>query len=243
MRKKLLSIVLTLCMVLTLLPTVAIPASAANISVTDENSFINALSSVADGGVVQLANDISLTKDGSYKPGIIITNNNSFTLDLNGHKLAKTGNYGAFSLQGSSELTIDDTSAGKTGEISSTVTAPTIEVTTSALTVKEGKISNSSGWDAITNSDNNHSLGTINIAGGLLIGGIQTYCGGTINVSGGKIQATRYGIRGYTTNSTATTINISSGEISSTTWTGIQADTCATIYIKGAAVIQVLTGQ
>ena len=238
MRKRILSIVMTICMVLALLPMATIPASAATITVTDEASLNSAVSAAVDGDVVQLANDISLTTDPGNGPSIVITNNHSFTLDLNGHKLIKTGAYGAIWHQGSGELTIDDTSAGGTGEISSNANMrTTIAMGAGTLTVNAGTITNTTGFNAI--ADGYGPVGTINIKGGLLRGGIESAYGGTFNIYGGStIQATRYGIRGNTTSNLVSTINIYGGRISATNYYGVEADNCATIHVYGAAVMQ-----
>lgn len=226
-------------MVLTLLPAVAVSASAATLSVTDETSLKSAVSTVAAGGVVQLVNDISMTTDPGNGPSIVITNNNSFTLDLNGHKLSKTGAYAAISYQGSGELTIDDTSAEKTGEISSNADMrQTIVLGAGTLTVEAGTITNTTGFDAIACGFDGTPFGTVNMKGGLLNGGIQSAIGGTFNISGGKIHATRYGVRGNTTDNIPTTITISGGEISSAITYGVEGDNCSTIYVTGAALIQ-----
>jgi len=81
MKKRLLSMALVLCMILTLLPTSALAANT--VTVNDYDSLKTALTSSASGTTVQLGGDISF-------PTSIVTAN-SLTLDLNGHTLTFTG--------------------------------------------------------------------------------------------------------------------------------------------------------
>lgn len=93
MKKKLLSIVLSLCMILTLLPTFALAEGTTATAITNAEGLRNALTT---GGSYTLSNDITLGDWAS------VTVSSDFTLDGNGHTLsgmnvteaAGTGNSG-----------------------------------------------------------------------------------------------------------------------------------------------------
>ena len=80
MKKRILSILLVVCMVLTPLPSTAVGNT---VLVSDYNSLKSALTSSAGGTIVQLTGDISFAET--------ITVPSSLTLDLNGHTLSFTG--------------------------------------------------------------------------------------------------------------------------------------------------------
>lgn len=80
MKKRILSILMVVCMVVTPLPSTAVGNT---VLVSDYNSLKSALTSSAGGTIVQLAGDISFAET--------ITVPSSLTLDLNGHTLSFTG--------------------------------------------------------------------------------------------------------------------------------------------------------
>lgn len=127
MRKQITSLLLTLAMLLSLVPTLGVTASAAETWVT-VNSFKELQDAVRrQKEYIKLGEDIDTT---SYNEGIgllkrdeLTFNNTSYscTLDLNGKTLALVSNDTNISQGihiGGSHLTIKDTSSAKTGKIS-----------------------------------------------------------------------------------------------------------------------------
>ena len=79
--KRILCLLLVVCMLLTPIPSVALPVNS--VSVADYNSLRTALTTSANGTIVQL--------NGSFSFSNSITVTNSLILDLNGHTLTFTG--------------------------------------------------------------------------------------------------------------------------------------------------------
>mgnify|MGYP002523620678 CR=1 FL=1 len=107
MKKRLLSLLLILCLCAALLPVTAL---AVETTVTNETDLIAAIS---NGGTVKLGGNITLTAT------LVI--NNTVILDLNGNELNKTASspFGAaIRVTSEASLTLTDSSQEKTGKIS-----------------------------------------------------------------------------------------------------------------------------
>lgn len=109
MKKRILSILLTLCMVLCLVPTTAFAAGETNRKVETEQELVAAL---ADG----TADVIRLTKDIDISSSLTILR--KVTLDLNGYVLKMTG---------SGSVIILDNKSGTTGDLTLIDSNPTAE--------------------------------------------------------------------------------------------------------------------
>ena len=109
MKKRILSILLTLCMVLCLVPTTAFAAGETNRKVETEQELVDAL---ADSSVdiITLKNDIAI--------GTTLTVLRKVTLDLNGYVLKMTG---------SGSVIILDNKSGITGDLTLIDSNPTAE--------------------------------------------------------------------------------------------------------------------
>ena len=107
MKKKLLSILLTFCMALTLLPTAAFAEGAEPTATeTGVNTADDLRSAVANDGTVKLTGDISITQT--------LTVTRTVTLDLNNHVLKMTGSGSVIKVDGGGNLTLTDSAVQKT---------------------------------------------------------------------------------------------------------------------------------
>lgn len=105
MKKRLFSIVLTLCMVLALMPQMVFAEEPGNY---DELQGI--MNDARHGGTV------TLTKDYTINNTVTVYET---TLDLNGHVITMTGNGSVIKVDYSDNFTLQDSSEGKTGVITS----------------------------------------------------------------------------------------------------------------------------
>ena len=110
MKRKFLSILLTLAMVLTLLPVSAMAADGdvAEVDGTGYSALVNAINAAGTGKTVKLLADINGRTE--------IQAGKDIVLDLNGKTMSHTGT----TLYNSGTLVVKDSSAGKTGKIVST---------------------------------------------------------------------------------------------------------------------------
>lgn len=109
MKKRLLSLLLILCLCAALLP---VAAFAENVTTVTTEAELK--SAIANGGSVKLGGNITLN-------ATLEINNNTVILDLNGKVLSKAESFpfGAIRVTGSNaSLTLTDSSQGKTGRIS-----------------------------------------------------------------------------------------------------------------------------
>lgn len=109
MKKRILSILLALCMVLCLVPTTAFAAGETNRKVETEQELVNALAD-SSADIITLKNDIAI--------GTTLTVLRKVTLDLNGYVLKMTG---------SGSVIILDNKSGITGDLTLIDSNPTAE--------------------------------------------------------------------------------------------------------------------
>ena len=110
MKRKLLSILLTLCLAFSLLPTAALAAEGdlAEVNGTGYSALVDAINAAGTGGTVKLLADIT--------GQTVIPAGKDIVLDLNGKTMTHTGT----TLYNSGKLTVRDSSADKSGKIVST---------------------------------------------------------------------------------------------------------------------------
>ncbi len=109
MKKRILSILLTLCMLLCLVPTTAFAEGETNRKVETEQELVNALAD-SSADIITLKNDIAI--------GTTLTVLRKVTLDLNGYVLKMTG---------SGSVIILDNKSGITGDLTLIDSNPTAE--------------------------------------------------------------------------------------------------------------------
>lgn len=109
MKKRILSILLALCMVLCLVPTTAFAAGETNRKVETEQELVDALAD-SSADIITLKNDIAI--------GTTLTILRKVTLDLNGYVLKMTG---------SGSVIILDNKSGTTGDLTLIDSNPTAE--------------------------------------------------------------------------------------------------------------------
>lgn len=109
MKKRILSILLTLCMLFCLVPTTAFAAGETNRKVETEQELVNALAD-SSADIITLKNDIAI--------GTTLTVLRKVTLDLNGYVLKMTG---------SGSVIILDNKSGITGDLTLIDSNPTAE--------------------------------------------------------------------------------------------------------------------
>ena len=200
MRKRILSILLTLCMVLTLLPVTAL---AEDTNVTKLTSISGDLGS----GVYQLDADVTITST------LNITGDT--TLDLNNHVLKMTGSGSVFKIENGGHLKLEDNAATKTLKYFSknNATDPWTLLTdnsTSAYSVSGGVITGGTGCEIPTGSFRNtygggvyvDGGGQFTMTGGNIVGckaeGDIAYGGGVFVAKGGHFTMTGGSITGCT---------------------------------------------
>ena len=203
MKKKLLSIVLTICMILTLLPTFALAEATTATAITNAEGLRNALTT---GGSYTLSNDITLGDWAS------VTVSSDFTLDGNGHTLsgmnvteaAGTGNSGT----SGSDYSLYH--AGLIGNANANVTLSNLKV--SGATVAPSKV---------TGAPNDYVYKNGLSSAAVLIGtssGVKTIALNNVSVTNSTVAGvTKLGVFVGQNNST---LNITNCEISGCTVTG-----------------------
>nr|WP_294682497.1 stalk domain-containing protein [uncultured Anaerotignum sp.] len=181
MRKRFLSILLTCCMMLTLLPTVAFAGTTVN----DENGLKNALGS-AD--TIQLGGNIDINET------LVI--NSTVTLDLNGHVLNMKGGKRVIQVEGGGKLTLEDSNSDTSHKFAPNTeglwewneTNGTQTVNGGVITGGKAKTAGAGGGVFVQGG------GTFSMSGGSIVGctavaggGVAVQDGGTFSMSGGSI--------------------------------------------------------
>lgn len=258
MKKRIISILLAFCMVLTLLPANAqagVVYVARNLSTGEGYTTLQAAVDVVTGGAIQLLRDA--TENITIPSG----NDKSFTIDLNG-KTLNGGTSIAISHNGSGILTITDSSTG--GKVSnSNFPDGTIALNGGSLVVDGGTVENTrtsmniviqnNGVGSVTVLSgavlggttgvaiNNISNGNVNISGGIVNGefrAIGNLGAGSVNITGGSVSTNGIGIY----NDGSGSVNISNGTVSSTADMAIYNDEAGPITISGTATITSANG-
>ena len=190
MKKRLLSAFMALTLCLTLLPASAWAAEAdapvggaAQIGETVYSTLPEAVNAAQDGDTIKLLADYETAEGsgGEEESGLTITK--SVTLDLNGHgmddfRVAQV-NDEAETLP-SGNLTVEDTSAEKTGKVTGT-----IELLAGNLTINGGTIGDGRDGVSIENGNLIVNGGTIDF----LYGSTS----GTVTITGGTVKNARFG--------------------------------------------------
>ena len=173
MKRKFLSILLTLAMALTLLPTAAMA----------EGEKVTLQSQIATSGTVALDLDKDYTED------ITIPSGADVTLDLNGNTLSNTNN-------GKATLSVEGTAVVKNGTISGGTGYYNIEVKAGgSLTLED--VTATAGNSGSSMIDNH---GTLTINSGTYTGGlnvVKSEEGSTLTINGGTFTL-NYSTSGYT---------------------------------------------
>lgn len=113
MKKRVLSAALSLCMLLTLLPTAALASDdTTNPGTSPATTLQGKITAAENGATVSLSED----ETGS----ITVSNGKTITLDLAGHKLTNTADSHTVTVEKGATLTVTDSSAEKTGTIDNT---------------------------------------------------------------------------------------------------------------------------
>lgn len=115
MKKRVLSAALSLCMLLTLLPTAAL---ATGDETTDPGTSPASKTLQEEINTAENGATVSLTKDETGS--ITISTGKTITLDLAGHKLTNTADNHTVTVETGATLTVTDSSAEKTGTIDNT---------------------------------------------------------------------------------------------------------------------------
>ena len=191
MKKRVLSMFMALALCLTLLPAPAWAAEAdapvggaAQIGETVYSTLPEAVNAAQDGDTIKLLADYETAEGsgGEEESGLTITK--SVTLDLNGHgmdyfQVAQVNDKGETLPSGN--LTVEDTSAEKTGKVTGM-----IELLAGKLTINGGTISNNRDGVRIEN-------GNLAVNGGA-IGYLYSGAGrGTVTITGGAVKNARFG--------------------------------------------------
>lgn len=209
MRKKLLSILICLCLVLTLLPTVAIPAAAANISGTitldsDWNDDDVISSDVTITGSADAANPVVITVNGTVTVNACITVSSGYVTFTGGTLQRGSSNTGKL-------LDVSDDGTVNLGAI--TIDGNNVEATSEAILV-EGSSNTATlniGSEAVIKNCNRNGNGaaiyiadngTLNMTGGSItdntagVDGVVHMVSGTFNMTGGSITGNTAGTNG-----------------------------------------------
>lgn len=157
MRKRFLSILLTCCMMLTLLPTVAFAEGTIEVGTADELN--NAQNGVDD--IIKLIADISIDKT--------LTVKRTITLDLNGHVLNMIGGKRVIEVASGGNLTLKDSNPNTTHKFAPNAEGLWVLNETSGTQTVNGGV--------ITGGKATNASG----------GGVLVYSGGTFSMSGGSI--------------------------------------------------------
>ena len=223
MKKRLLSAFMALALCLTLLPAPAWAAEteggAAQIGDTVYSTLPDAVNAAQDGDTIKLLADYKTAEGSGGEEESGLTIRKSVTLDLNGHEMddfrvVQVNDAGETLPSGN--LTVEDTSAAKTGKVTGT-----IELLAGNLTINGGTIGD--GRDGVSIENGNLTVnggtmdclygsnsGTVKIAGGTvknaqLVGdfeitvtggsghtGLWNVMEGTWNISGGAFEGVKF---------------------------------------------------
>ena len=188
MKKRVLSAFMALALCLTLLPATALAegteGGAAQIGETVYSTLPEAVNAAQDGDTIKLLVDYGV--DGGSLPTIAVTK--SVTLDLNGHGIeyVEVGqtDEGTEEVRASGDLTVEDTSAARTGKVTSM-----IDLVAGKLTVNGGTIGGTDRDDGISIKN-----GTLTVNGGTIVslyGSADD--SGTVAITGGAVQGALFG--------------------------------------------------
>ena len=190
MKKRLLSAFMALALCLTLLPAPAWAAEtdapeggAAQIGDTVYSTLPDAVNAAKDGDTIKLLADYETVKSAGEAEDDGLTITKSVTLNLNGHgmdyfRVAQVDDAGVTLPSGN--LTVEDTSAGKTGKVTSR-----IDLVAGKLTINGGTIGNDRDGVRIEN-------GNLAVNGGA-IDYLYGSNSGTVTINGGAVKNARFG--------------------------------------------------
>ena len=239
MKRKLLSVLLTLCLAFSLLPTAALADGegtqtndVAQIGSTGYATLAGAVENAKTGDtiVMQSATDISAT-------GLRITSGKDITLDLNGYEI-KAANTGAGNIKVYGKLTLkDSTDTSENGEGQGKITTvtktyirnqadqPIIYAVNGDFVMQSGLIDTATG---ITNNSDNGQFGV----------GVQNETGdASVTIEGGKIKAGWYAVAGNgTLLNHDGNITVNGGILESTTDYAIYHPQAGTTTINGGVI-------
>ena len=239
MKRKLLSVLLTLCLAFSLLPTAALADGegaqtndVAQIGSTGYATLAEAVENAKTGDtiVMQSATDISAT-------GLRITSGKDITLDLNGYEI-KAANTGAGNIKVYGKLTLkDSTDTSENGEGQGKITTvtktyirnqadqPIIYAVNGDFVMQSGLIDTATG---ITNNSDNGQFGV----------GVQNETGdASVTIEGGKIKAGWYAVAGNgTLLNHDGNITVNGGILESTTDYAIYHPQAGTTTINGGVI-------
>ena len=174
MKKRVLSAALSLCMLLTLLPTAAL---ATGDETTDPGTSPASKTLQEEINTAENGATVSLTKDETGS--ITISTGKTITLDLAGHKLTNTADNHTVTVETGATLTVTDSSAEKTGTIDNTSHQKGAVVNNGTFVLNSGNLTRSgeaSKYDEEKKSD---------IANGNSWYVVLNH--GTMTVNGGKV--------------------------------------------------------
>ena len=224
MRKRILSLVLIFCMVLTLMPATAF-ASEESGTVT-EIGTAETFANISNGGSFKLTTSIAVST------GVSIASSKEVTLDLNGNTLTYNGTNALFTMSGGT-LTITDSFEGESGSIE----------------CNSGKAFDFPMDLGAMVSGSASSAGTLNIQGGTIkcdnnnVIAVSAYSGtGVLNITGGTLEG-KFGI--YISGNTGVAVSMTGGTIKasgSNANPAILADGNVNVTIGGDAYVECSNG-
>lgn len=173
MRKRFLSILLTFCMMLTLLPTVAF---AEGTTVSNESELNTALEDTSKT-TIKLTGNIEISET--------LTISREVTLDLNGHVLNMTGNKKVIEVRDGGNLTLEDSDPSTTHKFTPNTAGLWVWNETNGEKIVNGGVI--TGGKATAGGGVLVDGGTFSMSGGSIVGCAATVMnGGGVRVSGGK---------------------------------------------------------
>ena len=217
MKKRILSIILSIVMLVGLLPTTALAADThSNHCVCGaEHKSIGNYTTETSKNFEAWGNATSLPQSGSYYlTGDVEVNSVSIVgelnLCLNGHTITITYSLGAFVVGSGATLNICDCSTDQSGKIEN----PSASADYASILNTGGTVNVYSGTVSSSKYGINNNSGTVNVYGGIVkdIDGSNKYGiynKGTVNVYGGTVSGSKYGID----NSSSGTVNVSGGTV------------------------------
>lgn len=243
MKRRILSILISFCMVMTLLPTAifateSIVGSSGSNPCTNAEDFSVALNSYTSGSASASDNKVTLSGDITTTSTIYISATDLF-LDLNGHSITYTGGYNsAFKTLSNSNITIKD--SGSNGKIQSTYPSNSTMVFYNEGTINiNGGTITSLAYRTIFNTSN------INISGGIVESkttkadsSVIYNNSGNITITGGTLKASTDNVFGIWVNNNyySAEFNISGGTVSSTNYPAICINGRANLQISGGTI-------
>lgn len=171
MKKRVLSAALSLCMLLTLLPTAALASDDTTNPGTSPATTLQEKITVAENG-----DTVSLSKDET--DSITVSVGKDITLDLAGHKLTNTANNHTVTIDKGASLTVLDSSEAQTGAIDNVSHGKAAVVNHGTFVLNSGSLTRSAEASTISENGNTAS------------GGNSWYVvwnTGNMTVNGGKI--------------------------------------------------------